>query len=135
LGTPQADKVELVNAWFAHIKSILIKLDSVIDADPEKDTAEKENLLDALGVCGGGWQAQFEQMQSKLITYPKGADFDAIVGKILTDKVLEIVDSINRDYALVQNKYPDVHDQNKIKYLLKEYIGEKVLDDHLSYLT
>ena len=134
LGTPKAEEKQILDAWYEQIKLLLTRLDSVIDPDPSKDTEVKEDLIEAFGVCGGGWQAHFEQMNSKLVAF-RGASPKAMLGIVVKRLIDEIVNEIHIEYSASIGKNLNVHDLNVIRNILKDYLPEVVLPDHLGHIN
>ncbi len=133
LGTPKADEPRSLSIWYDQIKFFLKKLDSVIDADPTKDCESKEQLIQMFGVCGGGWQAELEQMNSELVTY-QGTSPEAMAGLVVKNLVDKIISQIHLEYSNSIHSHPDVHDFNRIRTLLKDFLPTSPLEDHLSHL-
>ncbi len=131
LGTPPEEHREILDAWYAHINLLICKLSNVIDPDPKKDSPSKDQLIEMFGVCGGGWQAQLEQMHSNLVVYSDASPkiMVAIAIKKFTE---EIIGEIHQDYAKSEHRVLNVHDLNRIRFIVKDYLPYEVLDDHLS---
>ncbi len=145
LGTPQREKREALDAWYLHIKSLLKSIDQVIDGSSERDTESKEQLLQLFSVCGGGWQAQLEQMQSQLVIY-NNAPPTIMTGLVIKKFTEGVIEQIYREYReWCENhldEYPDmtieyleayvVHSINYFHMTLKDYLLSTTLEDHLA---
>lgn len=131
LGTPSEANREILDGWYAHILGLISKLSNKIDPDPKKDSASKEQLIEMFGVCGGGWQAQLEQMHSNLVVY-KDASPKVMVAVVIKKFGDDVISEIHQAYSQSEKKLPNVHDLNRIRLIVKGYLPDEVLSDHLS---
>jgi hypothetical protein len=131
LGTPRQDQRELVEMFYRHIEFLLAKIDEKVSEDPTQDIEEKKQIIRALGVCGGGWQAQFESMETVLCEVGVGTPFSVTVAKMVSNECKSVVQVLN----LIDPMHPgDVHTTNGMMQVTRGYLGNTVLLDHLAYL-
>jgi len=133
-GSPRQDEKEILDGWYHQLKLLLQGLDTAIDADPSKDQATKDELIEAFGTCGGGWQGRLEEMNSRLVSF-RGATPRAMIGIVVKRLVDEIVNQIHMGYSAFIGIDLDVHHLNAIRNFLKDYIPEVVLPDHLASIA
>jgi hypothetical protein len=131
LGTPVEADREHLEMFYTQIKTLLSRIDEKISEDTDKDVEEKKQIIHALGVCGGGWQAQFEEMETSLCDIEEGTPFSVIVARLLSVECKTVIQGLN----LEDPEHPrDVHLTNGMLKIVHAYVGGPIPIDHLQYL-
>jgi len=123
LGTPKAEDGPALEEFYATISHYLSRLDHYLSEHPESQ-AERYELIQAFGVCGGGILAQLEQMDSVCCEYG-GLDLGGVLGLWLGGQAKRAIEAIVLKEAERVESYPDVHDANILQWQLMGYIGGK----------
>jgi hypothetical protein len=131
LGTPREDERESLELFYRQIENFLGKIDEKISADPRKNVDDKKQIIRALSVCGGGWLAHFEEMETTLCEVEVDAPFSLLVGKLVSVTCKNIVYVLNMKDA---SNPEDVHTYNGMLQVVNAYTGGRAPIDHLSFM-
>jgi hypothetical protein len=127
IGTPSLVRGrEELEIFYEQIKQTLARIDRKIDADPIEDVEEKRQILQTLDVCGGGWQAQFEQMDAMLNDYTDETTLYDLLGRWISSFGKKVIERLNSTF---NRRFLNVHRTNAMKKQLQRFLGESFTTD------
>jgi Domain of unknown function (DUF4116) len=133
LGTPPAAHQEHILAFYEHIKAYLSHIDARLH-DRADMKAERIQILQAAGVCGGGLLGQLQQLHYQLCSDNAGLSCAAQLAKWRNDFIIRFVDDLLHQLAVANHHAPDVHHKNMLMHQLSYFLaGIQTHNDHLAH--